>query len=115
MLQCRHKIKEDINLINDEISKVLKQRSLLHIENDFEIEKCREKLIKLLSQNEFQTINFLDNCGKDEALWISEVFEEVAYNLQSEEYIKCLKRLDKKFSDLNLTDFVKTAVEFMDL
>ena len=101
-------------MLNNNIKQVLEKRASLHIEDDFQIEECRNRLIELLSINEIDTINFLDICNREEVLWISEVFEEVAYNLQSTKYIECLKKVDNKFTDLNLTNFVKFAKDYME-
>ncbi len=96
-----------------EIKNLLKERSLLHM-NDPSIEKYREKLINLLSISARDTIEFLESCNKDEVLLISEVFEEIAYNLQSNDYINCLKIIDMKYPDLNLTNIIEIAKEYME-
>lgn len=95
-----------------EVRNLIKKRSLLHM-NDPAIEKYREKLIDLLSIKASDTIEFLESCDKDEVLWISEVFEEIAYNLQSKEYIACLKKVDRKYPELDLTDIIHIAETYM--
>ncbi|MCL6605228.1 MAG: hypothetical protein K6T94_20380 [Paenibacillus sp.] len=93
--------------------KVIQERAMLHL-NDPVIGQYREKLIELLSRNKDETIHFLKSCSKDEILWISEVFEEIAYNLQSQDYIITLKECDKQYPDLNLTNIIETAESYMD-
>ncbi|MCX8129032.1 MAG: hypothetical protein N3I35_02905 [Clostridia bacterium] len=100
-------------LLYNKVRKVLCEREKLHIENDFALEKCWEQLIEILSISEEETINCLEACHKYEILWISEVFEEVAYNLQSQKYIDCLKRLDKKYPELNITRSVEVAQSYI--
>lgn len=97
-----------------DVKKILQKRLLLHDENDHDIEKCRNSLMKLLSENEEYTVNFLVNCSKDELLMVSEVFEEIAYNLQSQKYIRCLDTLDKKYPELKLTSSIDIAKRYMD-
>ncbi|WP_243648735.1 hypothetical protein [Hazenella coriacea] len=91
----------------------MEKRASLHDENDFEIEKCRDKLTDALSINTEETIKVLKRCNKDELLLISEVFEEIAYNLQSQSYIDCLDELDIKYPDLYLTDLINVAKSYL--
>ncbi|MGG1555628.1 hypothetical protein [Paenibacillus ferrarius] len=78
------------------------------------IENYREKLIEILSKDSSSTIGFLKSCTKNEILYTSEVFEEIAYNLQSKEYIKCLREIDKQNPELNLTLTIDIAESFME-
>ncbi|KAA8753923.1 hypothetical protein [Paenibacillus sp. UASWS1643] len=96
-----------------ESREVIRKRAALHM-NDPVIEHYRVELINILSQNEDETIQFLKNCSKDELNWVSEVFEEIAYNLHSTEYINTLKEYDKKYPELKLTNIIKTAISYMD-
>lgn len=48
-----------------------------------------------------------------EILYTSEVFEEIAYNLQSINYINCLKNIEKKYPSLNIKDAIEVATEFI--
>lgn len=73
-----------------------------------------EELTNILSINEVETINFLYECNEDEILQISAVFEEISEILQSHEFIKCLRELDKKFPNANLTDFIDSAKNYID-
>ncbi|MDR6551559.1 hypothetical protein [Paenibacillus qinlingensis] len=51
----------------------------------------------------------LEGSTKEEVMYVSEVFEEISYQLKSEEYIICLKELDAKFPDLKLEPIVEIA------
>ena len=64
----------------EESREIIRKRAALHM-SDPAIEQYRDELINILSQNEDETIQFLKNCSKDELIWVSEVFEEIAYNL----------------------------------
>jgi len=97
----------------EKIRKVIGERALLH-DNDPRIEQKWEELIALLSEDENLTLNFLQVCTKMELLFVSEVFEEVAYNLQSKKYIELLYSLDQRFPDLNLKTHIQIAEEYMD-
>ena len=95
------------------VREILRARLALHDENDYEIDRCRNDLIELLSKDGVFTIAFLKTCSKEELLMVSEVFEEIAYNLQSQQYIQCLEELDKKYPELNLTSSITVAKSFM--
>lgn len=78
------------------VKEILDKRSKINDEDDYRIEKCRDELIDALSQDELLTIDILNQLNEKEILYTSEVFEEIAYNLQSVNYINCLKYIEKK-------------------
>ncbi|KPC72485.1 hypothetical protein ADL26_14080 [Thermoactinomyces vulgaris] len=99
-------------MLEKQVRQIIKIRSTLH-PNDPSVYMYWDKLTELLSMNELQTIKLLETCSEEEIEWISEVFEDVAYKLQSEAYIKCLERLDQKYPNLNLTELIMEAKEMM--
>jgi len=99
-------------LFEKNIRLVLGARALLD-DNDPRIEQKWEELTFLLSENDSKTLNFLQVCTKTELSLLSEVFEEVAYNLQSKKYIELLYILDQRYPDLNLKSSIKVAEQYM--
>lgn len=69
-------------MFEEKVRAILGARALLD-DNDPRIEQKWDELINLLSEDENTTLNFLQICNKTEISYLSEVFEEVAYNLQS--------------------------------
>ncbi|MEB7453626.1 hypothetical protein [Lysinibacillus sphaericus] len=100
-------------MFEEKVRAVLGARALLD-DNDPRIEQKWEELIVLLSEDENLTLNFLQVCTKTELSFLSEIFEEVAYNLQSKKYIELLYCLDQRYPDLNLKRSVQIAEEYMD-
>ncbi|KOP69340.1 hypothetical protein AMS59_23480 [Lysinibacillus sp. FJAT-14745] len=100
-------------MFEKKVRAVLGARALLD-DNDPRIEQKWEELIVLLSEDENLTLNFFQVCTKTELSFLSEVFEEVAYNLQSKKYIELLYRLDLRYPDLNLKRSIQIAEEYMD-
>lgn len=96
------------------VKEILARRIQTHEENNYEIEKCRNELIEVLSQNETLTINILNQLNEEEILYTSEVFEEVAYNLQSIDYINCLKDIERKYPSLNIGNCIDVAISFIE-
>lgn len=92
---------------------VLGERALLD-DNDPTIKQKWTKLIELLSTDEGLTVAFLNQCTKIELLFLSEVFEEVAYKLQSRKFIDCLYLLDERYPDLDLNSHIQIAESYMD-
>lgn len=95
-------------MFNEKVRSVLGARALLD-DNDPGIEQKWAELIELLSEDESLTLDFLMQCTKTELLFLSEVFEEVAYNLQSRKYIDLLYLLDKRYPDLGLNSHIQIA------
>lgn len=99
--------------ISDEIQENLKKRRSINQDDDFGLERSWEELTNILSKNEDETIKYLMNCSKDDVLFISSVFDYVSENLQSKEFISCLRELDKKYPDLKLTSFIDDAEDYI--
>ncbi len=99
--------------MEDEITKVIECRKNLNINDSMGIQKCWDEIVDILSENEEDSIQYLDNCEKDELYWISEVFEDISENLQSQLFIKCLRRLDEKFPELEMTKDIDLAEEYI--
>lgn len=99
-------------MFEEKVRAVLGARALLD-DNDPRIEQKWRELIVLLSEDENFTLNFLQVCTKTELSFLSEVFEEVAYNLQSKKYIELLYLLDQRYPDLNLKRSIQIAEEYM--
>lgn len=69
--------------ITKEIEVILNGRKKLHLNDDYGVQTSWNEIIKLLSENEGNTIRYLENCSKEDLYWIGEVFEDIA-----ESYIK---------------------------
>lgn len=100
-------------MLNTQIDKIIKKRRKLNLKDDFGIQKCWDEITHLLSNNELETIEFLESCSKEQLFWISEVFEDVAHELQSKEYIKCLRKLDKKYPELKLKEDIDVVESYL--
>lgn len=95
--------------IKDQFKTIEAEDAALYLEDTLGHKKIWQKMIHLLTQNEEQTILFLNDCTQDEVLTASEVFEEVSQQLQSRAFIDCLRQLDKKYPAANLTEFIDAA------
>ncbi|MEN1990743.1 hypothetical protein [Paenibacillus hubeiensis] len=96
----------------EKVRAVLGARALLD-DNDPMIKQKWIELIELLSTDESLTLAFLNQCTKTEISFLSEVFEEVAYNLQSGKFIDLLYLLDKRYPDLDLNSHIQIAESYM--
>lgn len=100
-------------MINELMEIILKERKAKHIEDDMGIQKCWEKMTNILSEDEDETIAYLNKCPKEDLYYISEVFEDISENLQSIKFIACLRELDKKFPELDMTNDINLAEEYL--
>lgn len=99
-----------IKILMDEI---IIERKKKHMEDDYGIRECWNKMIDILSQDVYETIVYLEGCSEDHIYYVSEVFEDISEKLQSKEYIDCLRKLDKKFPDLHMTKDIDLAEELI--
>lgn len=95
------------------VKEVLAKRREINDEDDYNIEKSREKLIELLSKSETETIDILNQLSELEILYTSEVFEEIAFNLQSVNFITCLKEIQKKYKNIDIEDSIEVAEDYI--
>lgn len=104
----------EVNMINEKMKQILGRRSVLHIEDDMGIQKCWDEIIALLSIDELSTIKYLSECTEEELYFISEVFEDILKQLQSKDLIKCLRELDEKHPQLEMTRDIDLAEEYIE-
>ena len=105
-------------ITNDQIDAIIAERyRLSKIYDDewaYPIQLCWAQLTELFALNMDETIDFLDNrCTADEFGWISDVFDYVAEETQSKEFIAALYRLAEKYpeevTENNLMFFIEDA------
>lgn len=106
-------------MIDNEIRSILQKREQIHSEDYIRIEKCWEKEIEILCRDMSQTMEFIYNrCTGEEFVWLSEVFDEVAKESQSKEFISCLYETAGKYLEItkeyNLVEFIDSAKEFIE-
>lgn len=96
----------------EKITDLICEGILLDI-NDPSISNIWDEVTLLLSVDLNDTINYLKQCNEKEIEFLSAIFEDVSYNLNSSEYINELEIINTKFPDLNLDSVIKTAKEYM--
>jgi len=99
-IQDNHK-GEKVMEYKDYIKNLIQERSKLH-PDDPRIQNYWNLLTKMLSENENDTIEFLNECEESELYWLSEIFEDISQNLQSINFVKFLHTLKDKFPSLDL-------------
>ncbi|WP_345806977.1 hypothetical protein [Bacillus pumilus] len=93
---------------------VLDKRKKLDLNDDYGIQKSWDEIIEILGENEERTLEYLDRCSKEDLYWISEVFEDISEVLQSKELIKCLRKLDEKYPELEMTQDIDLAESYIE-
>lgn len=100
--------------IENKMKVILNQRKKLNLNDDYGIYKSWNEIIEVLSENEENTIRYLETCSKEELYWISEVFEDIAEIIQSKELIDCLRTLDEKYPELEMTNDIDLAESYIE-
>ncbi len=99
--------------IKNEMLNIIEDRKSKYIEDDAGIQDCWNRMILILSQDEDATIAYLQECSEEELDWISEVFEDISEKLNSHQFIKCLRALDKKYPKLGMTKDIDLAEDYL--
>ncbi|MGN6713333.1 hypothetical protein [Anaerocolumna jejuensis] len=97
----------------EKVIDLLCERVLIE-ENDPAIYKIWEELTELLSRNVDETICFLKGCTENQLYYISEIFEDISYNLKSPKFIQVLYDLNHKYPELNMESDIELAKEYME-
>lgn len=100
-------------MVKENMMKLVEERKKKHIEDDYGIQECWEKMIDILSVDIQQTIAYLENCTQEELYYISEIFEDISERLQSKTFIECLRKLNKKFPELKMTQDIDLAETYI--
>ncbi|WP_439021409.1 hypothetical protein [Bacillus thuringiensis] len=100
--------------IENKMQVILDKRKKLNLNDDYGIQTSWNEIIEVLSENKENTIRYLENCSKKDLYWISEVFEDIAESVQSKEFINCLRKLDKKFPELEMTKDIDIAESYIE-
>ncbi|EGO6013267.1 hypothetical protein HFX87_002588, partial [Enterococcus faecalis] len=64
--------------LKNKMEAILKERKGLNINDDYGIEKCWNEMTILLTQNEDETIDYLNECDEENLYYISEIFEDIS-------------------------------------
>ncbi|WP_088809392.1 MULTISPECIES: hypothetical protein [unclassified Listeria] len=94
----------------EKIENLINERKEL-LPDDPRINEIWDELTQIFSEDEKTTIEYLNNCSESQLKWISEVFEDISENLQSEDLIDTLEKLQKKFPNLDLEMDISYAKE----
>lgn len=100
-------------MIKEIMKKIIDERKKKDIEDDYGIQDCWNKMIDVLSVDVQQTIAYLNDCTEEELYYISEIFEDISERLKCKLFIECLRKLDKKFPDLNMTKDIDLAETYI--
>jgi hypothetical protein len=95
----------DENKIKDLVTK----RADLSPDDDSSIEKYWKEISEMLSVNVDETIDFLDKCTIEEIYWISEVFDDISAQFQSQSFIEFLELLQTRYPLIDLSIDIECA------
>ncbi len=84
----------------EKIREIIKKRETTNDEWQAGVEKCWAELTEALTEDIEVTRKFLlEDCTADEASWVSEVYDDIVYKTQSQEYIDLLRKSINRFPE----------------
>ena len=87
----------------------------MFVNNDYPvILEIWDELTILLSENVLETIDFLNDCTEEQMFYISEIIEDISYNVKSQEFIDALYKLCEKYPNLKMESDVILAESYME-
>jgi hypothetical protein len=98
---------------NKEVEKIIIERIEMHPDDPRIMEKWNE-LTQIFVRDEEDTIVYLNNCNMENINWISEIFEDISEQLQSDRFIECIDQLSIKFPELDLEQDILYAKKVME-
>jgi len=103
----------DYNSFKSRVEQLIEERKGFHPNDDLRTYKYWEEVSDFMAADEASTIKFLNECDKETANWMSEVFEDLSEKLKSSKFIECLERLAKRYPNGNLESFIEDARSFL--
>ena len=87
---------------SDDVDQVIAERYRISMisdgEWDYAIQLCWDRLAEILERDMDRTIEFLDNeCREDQFAWMSDVYDLVAKDTKSKEFVDALYRAAEKY------------------
>jgi len=67
------------------------------------------QLANTIAIDEDEAIDIIDILSEEEIYWLSEVFDDISEKLQSEKFVAYLRKLQKKFPDIDLSVDIEFA------
>lgn len=101
-------------MITEEIRDAIRNRASTDDEWSYGVEQCWNKEIDILSRDINATIDFLEHdCTAEEFSWLSEIFDDIAKNTHSKDFISALRRTAEKYPEetmkYHIHDFIDSA------
>jgi len=96
------------------VKDLITKRKNMH-PDDPRISDIWDEITNILGRSIKDTVIFFNNCTEDEVYWLSEVFDDIAYELNSQEFIDCIEGLERKYEALNIRqdiEFAKKMLKF---
>ncbi len=85
----------------EKIRAIIEKRAATNDEWQAGVEKCWSELTDALTEDIEATRKFLlEDCTADEASWVSEVYDDIVFKTQSQDYIDLLRESMRRFPDL---------------
>lgn len=95
-------------MLQSNIENLLDERARLH-PNDPNVENYWSKLSTLLGKDLNSTITVVHNLSESHVLLLSEVFDDIAISLQSQDFIYTLRELENKFPHIDISSSIDVA------
>ena len=96
----------------EELRSVLNKRQHLELNDDFALMECWKQEMALLTEDLAGTISFLSNCTDEEFYWLSEVFDDLMAETQSNDIMNALCKRFERVRDQEKRDSILTDLKF---
>ncbi len=106
-------------LIGEKYAALIAEREKIDGDIDYDSNPVIKEMIDLLAKDVDATVSFLDNeCSETQFIWMSEIFDEIAEQTRSKDFIEALHRVAKKYPEAvekyNLEYFIDSAKEYIE-
>lgn len=104
--------------ISNEFNDLIEKRKTITDDVDYDNNPVIKSMVSLLAQDVPQTVAFImDNCSKEQFVWMSEILDELIMQTKSTEIINALRLTAQKYPDAameyNISYFIDSAAEYL--
>jgi len=105
--------------IGEKYKALINERDKIEGDIDYDNNPIIKEMVDLLTNDVEETISFLDKeCSEEQFIWMSEIFDEIAEQTKSKEFINALRRAALKYpeasTEYNIQYFIDSAEEYIE-
>ena len=99
----------------EKLKDLIQKEKNVNVDDEIEWENIFNEKVKVLCENEEETIDFILTCSEDEFDWISNAFEDLILHFKSKRLLEMIKKGSMRFQNLDVSSEILFAEKALDI